>query len=167
MKKITIIAASDQKNLALAKEFEQALVALKIETEVLNLIELELPLYTQPAQEKIGVPASLMSVLPKLEASTGFVFVAPEYNGGVPPVLSNFIAWTSRASKDWRVYFNEKPAAIATHSGSGGLQLLTIMRTQLSYIGLTVLGRQILTHFQKPLNPESLDAVIKQLVRLS
>ena len=43
-----------------------------------------------------------------------FVFVSPEYNGGVPPALTNIIAWVSRlGGKDWRKSFNGKAAALA------------------------------------------------------
>ena len=46
MTKITVISASGLKNLELAKKFEEQLIALGAEVSLLNLMTLELPLYT-------------------------------------------------------------------------------------------------------------------------
>ena len=51
-----------------------------------------------------------------------FIIVAPEYNGVMPPVLNNAMAWTSRATKNWRDAFDDKIVALATHSGGGGVK---------------------------------------------
>ena len=95
------------------------------------------------------------------------VVVAPEYNGGVPPVLISFIAWLSVGEKDCRACFNEKPGLMATHSGSGGAHLFAALRIQLSYIGMNVLGRTIHTHYQKELKPETLSNTVSQLIKMA
>ncbi|MBA2403281.1 MAG: NAD(P)H-dependent oxidoreductase [Bdellovibrionales bacterium] len=164
MTKITVISASGLKNLELAKKFEEQLIALGAEVQLLNLMTLELPLYTSESDAKNDAKQLLGPWFDVLHSSNGFVFLAPEYNGGIPPILTNFIAWVSRSSKDWRECFNGKCGIIGTFSGSGSGYILTAMRLQLSYLGMNVLGRQFLTHAAKPLDEKSLLVVCQQLI---
>ena len=86
----------------------------------------------------------------------------------MPPVLNNAVAWISRGGgDDWRQAFNQKYAVVATHSGGGGLHVLKAMRSQWEYLGCTVLARGIQTNFNKELNPESANTILKQLIKLS
>lgn len=160
-KLVSIIVASPCQNLNLAKEFEKAFNKKDLNTNLLLLTDYDIPLYT-PKNAELGIPDDIISMLPKLIKSEGMIFVAPEYNGAAPPSLTNFITWVSLAAEDWRSVFNSKIAAIATHSGGPGLHVLAAMRQQLSYIGMTVIGRQINTSKNKPLNNESLDDVVNQ-----
>lgn len=164
MTKILILAASNNKNLELAGHFKEQFNGHQVDSEILDLAALELPLYS-PLAEARGIPDAVKNLLPRFEKAHGFVFTAPEYNGGVPPVLTNLIAWVSRAGgDDWRKSFNAKPAAIASFSGGGGFQLLMALRMQLSYIGLNVLGRQVQASYRNELNPIDVEAVAKLLV---
>lgn len=165
--KIVIVIASNNKNLALAKQLKNIAMDLGNETQIIDLVEENLPLYTPTTQEKLGIPHKVKELHQTLTKSEGMIFVAPEYNGGIPPSLTSAIAWLSVSGEDWRGCFNGKPAAVATHSGGGGQYVLLAMRTQLSYIGMNVVGRSILTNSNKPLNPESAQEIIKQLVRWS
>jgi chromate reductase, NAD(P)H dehydrogenase (quinone) len=162
--KICILAFSEGKNLELAKLFEEKLKSMGVTASVLDLVEVDLPLYTTK-NEKIYDPATLISPFRELLNAEGFIFVAPEYNGGPPPSFSNFLAWVSRSTKQWREVFNMRPAAIATHSAGGGLNVLTIMRLQLAYVGMNVLGRQIHTTLQKVIEDKSLTEVCRELVK--
>lgn len=164
MKKICIIVASEGKNLELANKIKDYLVTQGAETSILNIVALDLPLYSARSDAKFSAVDLVAPVKSQLD-SQSFFFVAPEYNGSTPPTFNNFIAWVSRASKDWRISFNNKTAAIACHSGGGGLHALLHMRVQLSFIGMNVLGRQILAHSQKPLDDASLTAVCNELLR--
>jgi chromate reductase len=166
-KKILIITASSGKNLELAYSFEHKLKELGASASILNLVSLDLPLYTSANEKNFNCQEHLQPWLSQLLSTDSFVFLAPEYNGGIPPLMTNFLAWVSRSSKDWREFFNEKTAAIGTHSGGGGSHVLMALRMQLSYIGLNVLGRQIITHSQKPLDNQSLEAVARQLLNHS
>lgn len=165
--KILIITASEMKNMELAREFQTELDNRKIPHHLINLVELNLPLYTSRSEAQYKGEELLKNELPHLKAATGFIFISPEYNGGTPPVFNNFLAWVSRSSSDWREFLNSKPALIATFSGGGGFNVLQAMRTQLAFIGMNVMGRQILTHRNKLLDPASLQAVTTELVQLS
>lgn len=167
MTKITIVAASGVKNLELAQKFEQQLQSMGAETSLINIMKLELPLYHSESDLKHNARELLGQWHDVLIQSHGFVFVAPEYNGGLPPVFTNFLAWVSRSSKDWRSAFNGKTAAIGTYSAGSSGYVLMAMRMQLAFIGLNVLGRQILTHSAKALDEKSLVDVCEQLLRHS
>lgn len=163
--KITILAASDNNNLQLSKKFEEALKLRSVEVNLVDLSALDLPLYSNPA-EKNGVPEVMQSLLKDLLDSNGLMVFAPEYNGGLPPVLTNYIAWISRTGEEFRAAFNSKPAVIGTHSGSGGLHALMALRVQLSYLGMNVLGRQVHTHYKKELMDDTLNDICDRLVSL-
>ena len=90
---------------------------------------------------------------------------APEYNGSIPPVLNNAIAWLSVLDDDFRSLFNGRPIAIGTHSGGGGMEVLISMRIQLTHLGAEVIGRQLLSNFSKPAKDESIDDVVKRLLQ--
>ncbi|MFA7614255.1 MAG: NAD(P)H-dependent oxidoreductase [Candidatus Caldatribacteriota bacterium] len=166
-KKIVIFTASEQKNLELANNFIKKFTELGAQVDLINMIDLDLPLYSSRTDGKYNAEELLREYIPTISQATGMVFIAPEYNGSTPPSFSNFLAWLSRTSKDWREHLNGKAAAIATFSAGGGHGVLSSMRSQLAFIGMNVLGRQILTHFNKPLDEKSLHAVCEELIKLS
>ena len=91
---------------------------------------------------------------------------APEYNGSIPPILSNFIAWLSISGDDFRNLFNGQPIAIATFSGGIGLELLTSLRIQLVHLGSQVLGRQLLSSYSKPIDKKTIEDIIQRLMQM-
>lgn len=165
-KNIVILTASEIKNLELALKFKESLESLNANVSIINLVDLDLPLYSSRTESKFQGQELLKEQLPLLNNAHGYVFIAPEYNGSTPPVFNNFLAWLSRSSKDWRNCLNGKPAAIATFSGGGGFNVLLSMRTQLAFIGMNVLGRQILTHSNKVLDEKSLISVSQDLLKI-
>lgn len=166
MSKIAIILASELKNLELATHIQNEITAQGHEPVLIKLIDLELPLYTSRA-EKLHSPSQILgATLDQIREAQGFVFIAPEYNGGVPPILTNFLAWVSRSTKNWRENLNGKPAALATYSGGAGFNVLLSMRTQLSYIGMNVVGRTLQFHSKYDFNDVDIKSVVGQLIRL-
>lgn len=165
MSKVIIVSGSNNKNLEISKEFEKSFQKKEVQSEILDLVSINLPLYS-PVAETLGIPEIIGSLREKIHNSKGLVFVVPEYNGGIPPVVTNFIAWISRSSdENWRDAFNGKVAALASFSGSGGIQMLISLRAQLSYIGLNVLGRQVRATYQKELDLKDIDIVSDQLLK--
>ena len=165
MSKILVFAGSNNKNLMVANEFKKNLTSKGMETDIIDLVSLNLPLYT-PDAEELGIPEEVHKYKAQIKQAQGFVFSVPEYNGGVPPVVTNFLAWISRSGgDDWREAFNGKPAAIASFSGGGGFQVLISLRTQLSYIGLNTIGRQVRATYKEDLNLEDVDAVSDLLIK--
>lgn len=163
MSKILIISATSDKNLELANELQVLLTAMGTDSGLVVLDKLNLPLYSDEAEIESGV---VEEIIEKMKHASGFIFCAPEYNGSVPPVLSNAIAWISVKSKNWRDAFNGKFAVIGTHSAGDGDRFLTAFRSQLEYMGTNVLARTISITKEKPLNEDSVKRILQGLVDL-
>lgn len=73
----------------------------------IELIEIkDLPLFDKPADQKL--PASVLQLADKIEASDGVIISTPEYDHSIPAVLSNALAWLS-----YGIYpFIDKPVMI-------------------------------------------------------
>ncbi len=167
MSKIGIIVASATNNRKLGQQLSDIANDLNVETEVINLVDLDLPLYSTVAQEKDGIPEAVAQLTEHILKLNAFIIVAPEYNGVMPPVLNNAIAWTSVSTDDWREAFNEKVVGLATHSGGGGVKGLQAMRIMFQHLGANILARELLTTYEKPLNEDSAKNMIEQLEKLS
>ena len=167
MSKIGILVASSNNNLKLGQKLAQMAKDKGVQVEFIDLVSLNLPLYNTIEEEKNGIPKEAKELAQKILSLNAFIVVAPEYNGVMPPVLNNAIAWTSRATEDWRDAFNEKFVGIATHSGGGGAKVLQAMRIQFQHLGANILAREILTSYDKPLNEEVANNMISQLAKLS
>lgn len=167
MSKIGILVASANNNLKLGQKLAEIAKGLGVETELINLVDLNLPLYSTVEEEKNGLPEAAKDLAIKILGLKAFIVVAPEYNGVMPPVLNNAMAWTSRSTEDWRDAFNEKVVGLATHSGGGGQKGLQAMRIQFQHLGANILAREILTSYDKALNEETAKNMILQLDKLS
>lgn len=167
MSNFLIVTASDGMNLKMAQKLEEISKSTNESFEIVKLSEYNLPLYTAKEEEN-GIPADGTKLTEKFIAAKGFVFLTPEYNGSVTPSFINAIAWVSRSGgESWREAFVNKPAVIGTHSGGGGQYVLGAMLNQLSFIGMNVLGRKLLTNYGKPLNEEAAKGALEDLVKLS
>lgn len=158
-----ILSATHGTNLDLAKAFAAEATKQGASAEVLSLPELQLPLYDSLVSEA-GPGLALLEQA--LKQHKGLVICAPEYNGSIPPVVTNAIAWLSVSTEDFRALFNGRPVALATHSGGGGNKVALAMRQQLSHLGCTVLGREVVATSQKAANPEAIAALVTQLTAL-
>lgn len=166
MSPILLISATKGNNYKLAESLRALCSELSFEAKVISLEDYPLPLYT-PAAEGQGVPGEALSLAKELSSAGALVWLSPEYNGSMAPIMNNAIAWVSRSSEDWRAAFNGKPAVVGTHSGGGGFKVLEAMRTQLQHLGSLVLPRTIQTTYQKALNQESGKEILTQLHDLS
>lgn len=163
----TILVASLNENMVLANKLQAQLKELNKESIIINLVELNLPLYDSLREEQKGIPDPISTLMNTMEKSDGYIVVSPEYNGSIPPVLSNVLAWISRANDDFRVLFNEKIILLATHSGGDGSVLMQAMRAQFIKLGSIVLSREIMTTYEKKLNEKSSSKILGQLIRFS
>jgi len=161
MSHILIIAATSDLNLDLAKDLQVLLSDLGQEAEILELEKLKLPLFgseNRPAED------TAEKLTDQMISASAFIFCAPEYNGGVPPILSNAITWITVQTKNWRDAFNGKWALISTHSAGSGYRFLTTFRSQLEYLGSNVLARTIAVSDEKPLDKDSAKRILQGLI---
>ena len=162
---LLVIAASNGENLKLAQRFASQASALGHSADVLDLTTVDLPLFTPRAQEQT-TPKAISSLEQQLKASPRWVICAPEYNGSIPPSLSNAIAWLSVQGDDFRALFNGRPVAMATFSGGGGMELLLSLRIQLTHLGAQVVGRQLLSNHAKPPQDDSIHDLLQRLLQM-
>lgn len=162
-----IISATKNNNFQLGEKLTEVSRSLPLESTHICLEDFELPVYT-PTIEASGIPQNVLELTKLMSEASSLVFCAPEYNGSMPPIVNNAIAWVSRSgNEDWRAAFNGKPAIVATHSGGGGLKVTQAMRAQLEHLGAIVLPRPIITNYQKVFNQDSAEAILAQLKKLS
>ena len=162
-----ILVASLNENMKLAKILQEQLSTLNKESKIINLVNLELPLYDSLKEEKDGIPKTIFELMESMGNAQGYIVVSPEYNGSIPPVLSNTVAWISRTSDDFRKLFNEKIILLATHSGSGGTGVTQAMRAQFMKLGSIVLSREILTTYKHKLDESSSKRILEQLIKFT
>ena len=162
---LLVIAASNGENLKLAQRFASQACALGQTAEVLDLTTVDLPLFT-PRMQQQGSPEAVAALEQQLMTAPRWVICAPEYNGSIPPSLSNAIAWLSVQGNDFRALFNGRPIAMATFSGGGGMELLVSLRIQLTHLGAQVVGRQLLSNHAKPPQDESINDLLQRLLQM-
>lgn len=150
-----IFVASLNENMKLARKVQTQLSEQGKESEIINLVELNLPMYDSYKEQNDGIPNTIDSLIKKMQESEGYVFISPEYNFSLPPVLVNFIAWISRVGDDFRELFSMKKVQLATHSGSFGSNVTSCMRSQFTKLGAVVMPREIIITYQNALNEES------------
>ena len=95
MASIAIIAATSDRNLALAQRFAKVLEADGHKADVIELAGMDLPIFTTTYSKEHGSPDDLDVLWSRLEAADGWLVCAPEYNGSSPPTLVNAITWLS------------------------------------------------------------------------
>ena len=165
---LLVITASNGENLKLAERFIIEGKKLNYSCELLDLTKSEndLPLFNPRHNSKDKAPFNLESINLKMENHSHWVICAPEYNGSIPPILTNTIAWLSVQGKDFRSLFNERPIAIASFSGGGCMELLLSLRIQLTHLGALVLGRQLTSNKSKIAEDQSINAILNQLLKI-
>ncbi|QNI56719.1 NADPH-dependent FMN reductase family protein [Synechococcus sp. BIOS-E4-1] len=163
---VLVITASNGENLKLAQRFVDQTRALGSTADLLDLTTLELPLFTPRVKEQ-GMPNGIQALQQQLMAAPRWVICAPEYNGSIPPVLTNAIAWLSVQGDDFRVLFNGRPIAMASFSGGNGMELLVALRIQLTHLGAQVVGRQLLSNYAKPAKDESIADLMQRLMQMT
>jgi len=161
---ILIFVASLNENMKLANILKEQLNSFDKQSEIINLVDLNLPMYDSYKEEHDGIPPKVNELIEKMKKADGYIFVSPEYNYSLPPVLVNTVAWVSRVGDDFRELFTLKTIQLATHSGGGGTDVMNAMRAQFTKLGSIVMPREIITTYQTPLRTDSSERILKQFV---
>jgi len=163
-KKILLVSATRGKNSKLAQELKEIIDnTTAVDTAVINLESYGLPLY-MPDIETENETASALSA--EFENADGFVFCAPEYNGGLPPILTSAFTWISVTTGNWRDGFKDKYAVIVTSSAGSGQRFLVSFRSQLEYMGTLVMPKTIAVTNGQSLNRKSAERTLQNLTYL-
>jgi chromate reductase, NAD(P)H dehydrogenase (quinone) len=164
---------------AAAHQFAQA----GAEVTRISLADFPLPIYDGDLQSKSGVPKSAVNLKRMIGAHHGVLFITPEYNSSVPPLLKNTIDWVSRvqdAHESRGQVFRGRAFAVAgaSHSRLGGARALAALRLILSACQALVIPNQLALAFadeayddmdrlKHPPDIEALGALVRQLIDVS
>lgn len=122
------------------KKLAQALVELGKDLFHFNIVTLDdVPMFNQDLED--NVPAPVARIKQAVSEADGVLFVTPEYNRSIPPVLKNALDWCSRpiGKNSW----GGKPAALAgTSPGAVGTAVAqSHLRSVMTMLGMCVLGQ--------------------------
>jgi len=150
--KIAVVVGSTREgsfNRMLGKLAVGALEAEGATVADIDLADFDLPLYSA-ALEADAFPADAERLKALFAAQDGLLFVSPEYNGSVSPLLKNAIDWASRPTGGESLValsaYRGKASAVmaASISPFGGLRGLMHLRQILSTIQTLVIPEQVL-----------------------
>ena len=151
MTSIAVIVGSIREgsyNRALGELAAASLEAQGASVTRVDLAAFDLPLYSA-ALEADAFPPDAQRLKALFAAQDGLLFVSPEYNGSLPPLLKNAIDWASRPTGDEGLValtaYRGKAAAVMSASVSpfGGLRGLMHLRQILSTIQMLVIPEQV------------------------
>ncbi|WP_326914402.1 NADPH-dependent FMN reductase [Sphingopyxis chilensis] len=151
MTSIAVIVGSTREgsfNRALGELAAASLEAQGARVTRVDLAAFDLPLYSA-ALEANAFPAGAVKLKDVFATQDGLLFVSPEYNGSLSPLLKNAIDWASRPTGDEGLValtaYRGKAAAIMSASVSlfGGLRGLMHLRQILSTIQMIVIPEQV------------------------
>jgi len=168
MKKIVIISATSGQNYTLSKDIYSLLKELKVSIEIINLEKYDIPLFTAANYDtmKSDVGKIIDNIVSALVGSDGIVICAPEYNGNIPPIVNNMIAWISVSTPNWRDSFINKISLVASNSGGAAYKFNVSMKNQLEHLGSVVYPRFVCVNDNNTLNIESVKKILKDFIKL-
>ena len=120
MAKILMITATSDNNRVLADKFAKTAEDMGHESQVIDLAELDMPMFTVARSKELEVVPGMNQLKEAISSADSMMVIAPEYNGSMPPTLNNAVAWLSTEWQDFRTLFNRRKVGLATHSGGGG-----------------------------------------------
>lgn len=164
---------------AIAREF----VKLDADVTRISLGDFPLPIYDGDLEAKSGVPANAVNLKRMIGSHHGVVFVTPEYNSSLPPLLKNAIDWVTRVEDRGETkgqVLRERAFALASASGGklGGTRCLAAFRLILSGCRALVIPNQLTLsfaddayddtdHLKHPADADAMHAMARQLVEVA
>jgi chromate reductase, NAD(P)H dehydrogenase (quinone) len=113
---------------------------------LLDLRELDLPIYDGDLEDKHGLPEGAKKLKQLMKSHDGFLIASPEYNSSVSAALKNAIDWASRPADDdypLQAFAGKIAGIMAASPGAlGGLRGLFQLRFILSNIQVLVIPDQ-------------------------
>ena len=165
MKNLLIISATPNTNLKLSEEIKDFFSSKEdVNPIIINLEEFDLPLYTPSLEDTFtqnkNFPENIKKIKDILLNSHAIIWCSPEYNGGISPIVTNTIAWISRATNDWKEAFKEKNNLICSSSGGNGKNFVAGFRMQLEYLGSEVNENSIIRTKKVDINRDSFNEIL-------
>ena len=89
-----------------------------VETELLNINDYELPLFSEDREAELGQPELAKKFLDKIGNSDAIIISFAEHNGSYTVAYKNIFDWASRINP--KVFQNKPMVLLATSPGPGG-----------------------------------------------
>tara|TARA_Y100000590_G_scaffold409771_1_gene502244 strand:+ start:2977 stop:3486 length:510 start_codon:yes stop_codon:yes gene_type:complete len=168
MKNTLIISATSFSNYDLSEKIQKILKQINVNSDIINLEDYNLPLFlAKDYKDKINnVEPVINEILKKFIKASGIIICAPEYNGSIPPIITNFIAWLSVSTDNWRDAFSGKIGIVASSSGGDATKYIISMKNQLEHLGVVTIPRNINISSKYQLNVESAKKILVQFANL-
>ena len=172
MTDILVISATNGGNLDLAHRLILKIGQMEssVRCEIISLEDYPMPLYTESSESEFKnsdiLKKNVSHIQMQMMNCKGIIWCVPEYNGGIPPIVVNAIAWISRASNDWKQSFMEKYAIVSSVSGGNGRELIYALRMQLAYIGMIVFPQYLIQTKYLTISEEKISNTLNPFLRL-
>lgn len=143
--------------------------ASDIDTEVLDLNDFEMPIYSIDRENQDGIPPLAHSFFNKIGAADALLISYAEHNGGYSAAFKNIFDWASRIQSK---VFQEKPMVImSTSPGSkGGANVLKLAIEAAPHFGADLRASFSVASFHNAFDSESgylLDEALAKELRQS
>jgi NAD(P)H-dependent FMN reductase len=90
----------------------------EIDTEILDINDYELPLFSEDREAELGQPELAKAFLEKISHSDALIISFAEHNGSYTVAYKNIFDWASRINP--KVFQNKPMVLLATSPGPGG-----------------------------------------------
>ncbi|MES9836931.1 MAG: NAD(P)H-dependent oxidoreductase [Candidatus Thiodiazotropha sp.] len=123
------------------------------ETEILDLNDYEMPLFSVDREEELGHPRLAKAFLAKIDASDALIISFAEHNGSYTAAYKNLFDWCSRISK--KVY-DKKPVVLlsASPGEKGGARVLSMASASMPFFGASVMATLSIPNFYQNFDVE-------------
>lgn len=140
-------ARRDSVNRKLAAVAAELVTEAGADAQLIDPADFPLPLFDADLEAAEGLPAAAKALKQKFLDADAVIFVSPEYNSSVTPLMKNFIDWVSRTESDdeppLAAYKGKVAGLLAASPGAlGGLRGLVHLRSILGNIGVLVVPKQ-------------------------
>ena len=131
-----------------ASHFEEA------QTEVLDLTNYRLPIFTTDVEVALGHPEEVIQFLNKIERADLVIISLAEHNGSYAAAFKNLFDWTSRVKL--KMFEGKKVLLLATAPGArGGIAVLEAAQQRFPIHGAEIVGAFSLPNFYDNFSEES------------
>ncbi|WP_022954782.1 NADPH-dependent FMN reductase [Leucothrix mucor] len=115
-------------------------------TEIADLNDYELPLFSEDAEKELGQPESAMRFFNKIGEADALLISLAEHNGNYTVAYKNLLDWCSRINP--KVYQGKPLVLLATSPGPrGGQSLLEIAANTVSFFDANLCGTYSIPSF--------------------
>ncbi len=162
---ILILTNTSGDNHNLAQKYKDFARKKNINSDFLFLDKTHLPLFGNISELSQIQSEILKTSRQKFIKANALAIFLPEYNGNIPPTLTNLLCWLSVDTKNhWRSLFIGKKIQLGTVSGSFGHYFLISCRLQFAHMGCHVQPLVLIENAHQKINDNDLELAVKQIL---